>query len=165
MIDFSLTYIQEHAPYPITLTDAGFIFHTDFGLIYRVSLDKEDIVLGGCDTYQLILQNVGNGHAPKDPKVETTVLAIIEEFFRSNQEILLYLCDTSDHREMARSRLFMLWFKRNADATRFTILSANTIVEDQFIYAAIIVENNNPHLSDITADFQEMANALTNKPN
>ena len=87
MIDFSLQHILQHAPYDITLSEAGFIFLTDNGIHYRVSFDEEDIVLGGCKTYQFILQNVEHARAPHDPKIEATVLAIIDEFFRSNQHI------------------------------------------------------------------------------
>lgn len=99
MIDFSLSRILMQAPYDIVLSDVGFIFQTDFGIHYRVSFDKEDIVLGGCETYQLILQNVENHHSPHDPKVEKTILAIIDEFFHSNLQVLLYICDTSDGKE------------------------------------------------------------------
>ena len=51
MIDFSLKHILENSPYDITLTDVGFVFQTDLGIHYRVSFDKESMVLGGCDTY------------------------------------------------------------------------------------------------------------------
>lgn len=165
MIDFSLKHILEHSPYDITLSDAGFIFLTDTGIHYRVSFDKEDIILGGCETYQLILQNVEHIRQPHDPKVETTVLAIIDEFFRSNLQVLLYICDTSDGKESGRNRLFLRWFEKNAAPGRFTICKANAKVEDEMIYAAIIVENRNPKLKDITEDFEKTASMLaTDKP-
>jgi hypothetical protein len=121
-------------------------------------------VLGGCKTYQIILQNVENTRAPHDPKIEQTVLAIIDEFFRSNQHVLLYICDTSDGKESGRNRLFLRWFERHATPGRFTICTANAKVEDEMVYIAIIVDNNNPSLKAITDDFNETADALTNKP-
>ena len=42
--------------------------------------------------------------------------------------------------------------------------SASTTIEGQGFYAAIIVENRNPLLTDITADFDKTAVTLTNKP-
>lgn len=164
MIDFSLNRILEKAPYDITLSDAGFIFQTDSGIHYRVSFDKEDIVLGGCYTYQLILQNVEHQRTPHDPKVEATVLAIIDEFFLSNTEILLYVCDTSDGKEGGRSRLFLRWFYKHAEPGRFTIRTANAEVEGETIYMAIIVENRNPKVKEIAADFEQTAAMLANKP-
>ena len=58
MIDFSLQHILKDSPYDITLSEAGFIFQTDNGIHYHVSFDEEEIVLGGCKTYQCILYRV-----------------------------------------------------------------------------------------------------------
>lgn len=164
MIDFSLQHILQNAPYDITLSEVGFIFQTDAGIHYRVSFDEEEIVLGGCKTYQFILYKVENVRAPHDPKIETTVLAIINEFFRSNQHVLLYVCDTSDGKESGRNRLFLRWFERNAAPDQFTIRTASAKVEDETVYIAIIVDNSNPKLQAITDDFDATAEALTNKP-
>lgn len=164
MIDFALGHITQEAPYEITLSEGRFVFETDYGIHYMVSFDKEDIVLGGCETYQFILQNVEHTRMPHDPKVEQTVLAIINEFFRSNMHVLLYICDTSDGREDSRHRLFLRWFERHSGHGRFTIRTANAIVEDETFYAAIIVDNRNLFLNDILEDFDKMATLLTDKP-
>lgn len=164
MIDFSLQHILQNSPYDITLSEVGFIFLTDHGIHYRISFDEEDMILGGCKTYQLILQNVERTRAPHDPKIEATVLAIIEEFFRSNHHVLLYVCDTSDGKEGGRNRLFLRWFEHHASPERFTICTANAKVENEMIYIAIIVDNNNPHQKAIIDDFNQTADILTNKP-
>lgn len=49
----------------------------------------------------------------------------------------------------------------HAQPGRFTIRTANAVVEGQGFYAAIIVENSNPKLIDITEDFERTAEALT----
>ena len=164
MIEFSLKHIQANSPYDITLVENKFVFCTDFGIRYVASFDEEDIVFGGCKTYQFILQNVEHAHAPHDPKIEATVLAIIDEFFRSNRHVLLYICDTSDGKESGRNRLFLRWFERHAAPNRFTICTANAQVADEIVYVAIIVDNRNPHLQSITEDFKTAAEVLTNKP-
>jgi hypothetical protein len=161
MIDFSISKIIENSPYEITLSDSDFIFKTDLGVHYRISFEEEDIILGGCTVYQFILQNVEHLRLPHDPKVELTVLAIINEFFRSNQDVLLYICDTSDGKEEIRNRLFLRWFDKHATPGRFTICTAKAKVEHETIYAAIIVENTNPKLSAITSDFEKTAEILS----
>lgn len=164
MIDFSLQQILKNSPYDITLSEVGFVFQTDNGIHYRVSFDEEEIVLGGCKTYQFILFKVEDIRAPHDPKIETTVLAIINEFFRSNQHVLLYVCDTSDGKEGGRNRLFLRWFEHHAAPSQFTIRTASAKVEDETVYVAIIVDNSNPHLQAINDDFDATAEMLTNKP-
>ena len=98
MIKFSLKRILENAPYELVLVGDEFTFQTDFHIHYSVSFNKEDIVLGGCDTYQLIIRKIEERRSQFDPKVEATILAIINEFFQSNSEIMLYLCDTSERK-------------------------------------------------------------------
>lgn len=79
-------------------------------------------------------------------------------------EVRFFEEQPSDNREAARNRLFIRWFKQSAQPDRFTIRSASTTIEGQGFYAAIIVENRNPLLTDITADFDKTAVTLTNKP-
>ena len=165
MIKFSLQHIAEHAPYDLLLAGNDFMFQTDLGIHYSVSFNKEDIVLGGCDTYQIIIRKIEEARSRHDPKVEATILAIIDEFFRSNQEVLLYMCDTSDGREESRNRLFLTWFERYAGKHRFTIRQAHARIEGEGLFFCIVVDNRNPHLKAITADFEENAMLLAeNKP-
>lgn len=161
MIKFSLQHIAEHAPYELLLSENDFTFRTDLGIHYSVSFNKEDIVLGGCDTYQIIIRKIEETRSRHDPKVEATILAIIDEFFCSNQEVLLYMCDTSDGREESRNRLFLTWFERYAEKHRFTICQAHAEIEGEGLFFCIVVDNRNPHLEAITADFEESATLLT----
>ena len=161
MIYFSLKRILEHAPYDLVLSGSDFMFQTDLGIHYIVSFSKEDIVLGGCNTYQLIIRKIEEARSPHDPKVEATILAIIKEFFRSNLEVMLYLCDTSDGREESRNRLFITWFDRYIDKDGFIIRKAHTQVEDEGMFLCIIVDKRNPRLKAITDDFDEKAAMLT----
>ncbi len=161
MIRFSLQHIAERAPYELILSENDFTFQTDLGIHYSVSFNKEDIVLGGCDTYQIIIRKIEEVRSRHDPKVEATILAIIDEFFRSNLEVLLYMCDTSDGREESRNRLFFNWFERYAEKNRFTICQAHAEVEGEGLFLCIVVDNRNPRLKAVTTDFEESAALLT----
>ena len=159
MIKFSLKRLLEHAPYEIVLSGNDFLFRTDFGIHYSISFNKEDIVLGGCDTYQFIIRKIEEAKSSHDSKVEATILAIVNEFFQSNHEILLYLCDTSDGREVPRNRLFLSWFDRYKN--RFTICQAHAKVEDEDLYLCIVIDNRHPKLQEIKLDFESKAALLT----
>jgi hypothetical protein len=89
------------------------------------------------------------------------LIAIIEQFFAENTNVLLYICDTSDGREEKRNSLFVRWFEEFATPDRFTMKTANATVEGQGFYAAIIVENTNPMLEAIVGDFKQTAESLT----
>ena len=163
MKKFSLDRINMIAPYEVKAEGKQYVFNTVHGLHYEVRFFEEQPI-GGCETWQFSFAKASSETAPEDPYVRFTLFAIIDEFFLENEDVLLYVCDTSDSREAARNRLFIRWFKQSAQPDRFTIRSASTTIEGQGFYAAIIVENRNPLLTDITADFDKTAVTLTNKP-
>ena len=100
-------------------------------------------------------------HSGYDAHVKDALIAIIEQFFAENANVLLYICDTSDGREEKRNRLFVRWFEEFATPNRFTMETANATVDGQGFYAAIIVENTNPMLVAIVSDFKQTAESLT----
>ena len=163
MKQLRLDRINMIAPYEVKTEGKQYVFDTVQGLTYEVRFFEEQPI-GGCETWQFSFAKGDSDSAPEDPYVRFTLFAIIDEFFHENEDVLLYVCDTSDNREAARNRLFIRWFKQSAQPDRFTIRSAATTIEGQGFYAAIIVENRNPLLTDITADFDKTAVTLTNKP-
>lgn len=163
MNKLNLDKINAKAPYKVLEEGKQLVFETQYGLHYEVKFFEEQPI-GGCDTWQFSFAKAEDTVTPEDPYVRFTLFAIIDEFFCENLNVLLYICDTSDNREAARNRLFIKWFKQSAQPDRFTIRSASTVIEDQGFYAAIIVENRNPKLIDVTADFDQTAVSLTNKP-
>ena len=160
MIKITLENINRKSPYKISLNNGDFDFVTDNGMRYSVSF-LEDIPLGGCDTYQFGFRKRDEIHSSHDAKVKDTLIAIIEQFFEENKNVLLYICDTSDAREEKRNRLFIRWFEEFATPERFTMRTAHASVEGQGFYAAIIVENSNPRVDDVVNDFTTTAESLT----
>lgn len=160
MIELSLEALNKKSPYQITIAeDGGYDFITSKDIHYTIYFD-DDQPLGGCDTYQFIIQKVEHQRSPHDPKVEQTILTIVNQFFAEYLNVLLYICDDSDGREAKRNRLFLSWFNKSAEPGRFTIRAANTVIEGHGFYAAIIVENRNPKLEAITKEFEIASQAL-----
>jgi len=161
MKPLSLDHINERSPYYVMLSPKNnYIFETERGIHYSISFEEETPI-GGCDSYQFIIEKIDKVRSSHDAKVESTILAILDEFFAEHLDVLLYMCDDSDGREANRNRLFLAWFKKHAAPERFTIRTASAIVEGKGFYAAIIVENRNPLLENIIADFESTAQALT----
>lgn len=160
MISLSLDAINSHSPYKVVISNGDYDFVTIDGIRYSASF-LEDVPLGECETYQFGFRKKDDEHTNYDVNVKLTLLAIINQFFIENENVLLYICDTSDGRESKRNRLFLRWFKEFATPEHFTMRSANAIVEGQGFYAAIIVENSNPKLEAIINDFNRTAESLT----
>lgn len=156
----SISRINKKAPYEVKLSRKSFyVFQTEQNISYSISF-SEEYEIGGCMSYQFSIDNIGHVHGSYDNKIKDTIIAIIEDFFIENQDVLLYICDTSDNRETARNRLFLRWFKQ-CSTGKYTICTADSKVEDTNFYMAIIVDNNNSKLEDITLDFRTTAKALS----
>lgn len=89
--------INAKAPYLVTFDSKTNLYK--FASTYNVSLSvgfEENDLLEKGDSYQFVLTNYEGKKSPRDLKVRDTVMAIIEEFFLSNEAALLYICETGD---------------------------------------------------------------------
>lgn len=50
--------------------------------------------------------NINNKRSPRDHNVRDTIIAIVENFFQENQDVMLYICETGDGKQSMRRRLF-----------------------------------------------------------
>lgn len=115
--------------------------------------------------YWFNLANRSQKPSPNDPKIRSTVILILEEFFRINPDVLLYMCDSADDQQAMRARLFLRWF--NAYGQQQDYYTRTEIVEDdnEENYIAIIVKRTHPRLQTIIDLFDEQIELFkANKP-
>lgn len=99
-----------------------YLFATDNDIIYDVSF-AEDNPIGDVDTFQFSVMSTNHDRPPFDPYVKQTILSILEEFFNRNASVILYVCDTSDSRQILRSRHFQRWFEGYEKKDEYVTLS------------------------------------------
>ena len=84
---------------------------------------------------------------PKDEKVKNTILQFIYNYFEDNPDITtMYVCDSSDNRELARKRTFQKWYTEfeSIHPDLFEKYEFSQQTELQNIYAAFIMRADNP---------------------
>ena len=91
--------------------------------------------------------------SPGDKKIAQTVIWIIEEFFRQNPDILLYMCSMDGGQQAQRSRLFLRWFNGAEQQKHYVIRATEVKGEKGLEYVAAIIQRNNPHLNEIISLF------------
>ncbi len=136
---YSLVHINQTSPYQVCeeKEDTAF-FITDNGIEYLVGF-IEETNLEMPHTYQMFItrrnrqQSIGT-----DPKIAETIAAIVSSFFKNSQNILVYLCDTSDRHEAARHRKFSAWYRKYADSNLLQMHTESISVEDNTYFASII---------------------------
>ena len=102
--------------------------------------------------------------SPSDEKVKRTIISIIEEFFRNNADILLYICETGDNKQAMRNRLFVRWFNEYDFQQSYVLRTA--MIKDGKVenFAAIIVQRSHPDLKSILQTFDETIAYFKSKP-
>lgn len=159
-MNLSADRINEISPYwVIPLDEKSFRIRTDYGVVYRIGF-YEDTFLAMSDAYHFYIGNANQKHAPNDPKLLQTVTAIIEEFFRQNPLVMLYICDPRDHRQAARNRLYQQWFDNYIHNSDFRLYSESVEFESVDYYAGLIMRKDNPFYDDIINRFHESVRDL-----
>lgn len=164
MNPLDLHRVNHYSPYKVELENGEYIFETDYGIQYAVDFKAEDF-FGVFSAYWFGLSNRSLKPSPNDSKIRHTIIFILEEFFRSNPDILLYMCDNANDQQAMRSRLFLRWF--NAYGQQEEYYTRTEIVKDETEenYIAMIVKRSHPQLQSIISVFDEqIAMFRSNKP-
>lgn len=154
MIHLSEKAINHVAPYQVNVIEKSrVVFRTDYDVLYIISFDKDDTSMSRT-TYQFVILNANNKHSPRDKKLRDTIIAIVSEFFNSNNEVVLYICDTGDGKQAMRSRLFSYWFSTFINKGEYTMLQSS-VKDDNGIdnYFAVICRNDYPEASEVVTEF------------
>lgn len=88
-------------------------------------------------------------------KLRQTLMAIIEEFFRCNNDVMLYITETEDGKQAFRDRLFVRWFNTYEKHNQFFIQTAEGKMEGQTNFIAIISRRDNPKLQLAIHEFEK----------
>lgn len=164
MNSLDINHISILAPYKVLKDDGEYLFETDHGILYAVEF-KEEPMFGSLTAYWFNLVNRSQKASPNDVKIRATVTCIIEEFFRANPDILLYLCDNANDQQAMRSRLFLRWFNGYAQQANYYIRTEMVMDEGEENYVALIVQRSHPQLQMVIETFDEIINQFkANKP-
>lgn len=107
----SLSSINKTAPYQVwTENGYTFLFRTGDGVTYEIGFVEDYMISDDGDVSQLIISVVNGDASHRDSKIQYTVTAILEEYFKTDYATLVYICDTNDGRQSFRQRLFSIWF-------------------------------------------------------
>ena len=166
MRELSLDIINSVSPYRVEYDNATklYRFVSDYHVGFSVAFEENDLLQSG-ESYQFALTNYEGKKSPRDNKVRTTVLAIVEEFFSKNEAALLYICETGDGLQKMRNRLFHFWFGIYSENVKYLFLPQVVYdEEDNENYAALIIRRDNPKFNDLVTEFTNTITMLNVKP-
>ena len=160
MNDLNLSIINISSPYKVWEEDGEYRFLTDSEILYAMGFDKD--MMGKFMVYWFNLINRSHIHSPNDVKLGKTVAIVIEEFFRVNPDVLLYLCDSAKDQQAMRARLFKRWFSKFDTNGLFDVKSAIIQDEDVDNYISMIIPKHHPQYNEIVTLFADEVERFSN---
>jgi len=151
----SVDRINQLSPYwVIPLDELTFRFITKNGINYRVGFYKDPYFLGD-KAYHFFISKEDNLLAPKDIDVYKTITCVLEEFFRQDKSVMLYICDPHDHRESTRASLYKRWFNNYHGEAELTLHDEEIHFENFVVYTGMIIRNDHPEFNQLINTYQE----------
>lgn len=151
MNPLEIAYINVFSPYKVWNRGEVLYFETDYGCRYSIDFDIEENPY--LKAYWINLNNLSHIASHNDMKILQTVLCVVEEFFRVNPDILLYICSTAGGQQAQRARLFQRWFNHAEQQSGYLMKLAEVKGEGQNEYVAMIIGRNHPKLEEAIALF------------
>lgn len=153
MNKLEIALINVFSPYKVWNKGEILYFETDNGC--RYSIDFEVVEHPIFNAYWFSLTNLDQIASHHDIKIMQTIFCVIDEFFRSNPDILLYMCSTEGEQQAQRARLFSYWFNKAGQQERYYFKTAEIKGEQPKTkeYVAIIIPRNHPQAEDVIAWF------------
>jgi hypothetical protein len=84
-----------------------------------------------------------------------TLIAIVEEFFERNNDVMLYVTETGDEKQAFRDRLFVRWFNTYEHHDLYYIQTAEGKMDGQMNFMAFISRKDNPRLPEVIKEFED----------
>ena len=145
----SVDNINDKSPYwVIQLDEMQFRFRTVNGVTYHVGFYPDSYFMPGL-AYHFYISNIHDLYAPKDHDVFRVITVIIEEFFRQNSSVMLYICDPTDKREYVRANMYKRWFDNYERKNELILRAADLNFQGIIVYTGLIIRKDNPDSAEI----------------
>ncbi|MBO0938916.1 hypothetical protein J2I47_20355 [Fibrella sp. HMF5335] len=145
----------------------AYLFTTDVGIVYNVTFTPTPYLFGAQapfsqHTFELSLLiglNPTEQQPPFNRLTARTLAAIFKDFYvRSDETVTLYICASSDGRQLLRQRLFHRWFDY-FDRDDYTKIDGGVRDSAGLVYPmSLIFKRTNPYASQIAAEFVKIIN-------
>ncbi len=138
-------------PYQLVIDRNGnYCFTTENRTEYTAYFNK--VPVDSCLVYNFVFAKSKSGGKGRDLRIRDTIANIIYDFWGDYDDVILFVCDSSDGRAQHRMRLFDYWYR--------TINFNEDVVKIDFsvndINAAILAKKDNCLLSMAEKEIREL---------
>lgn len=142
-------------PYPLINHNRKYHFITANGTEYTAQFER--VPIESCIVYHFVFAKSKNGVKSKDLRIRDTIANIIYDFWGDYDDVILFVCDSSDGRAQHRMRLFDNWYRTlNIDEN---VVKIDFSVND--INAAILAKKDNCLLPLAEKEIRELFDLMS----
>lgn len=134
------TIIVHHNYFQFT-TSAGIVYACYF-LSYSEYFKEYKGIAENIYSFNVEILKGGKAKGSNDDRIGRTIIEILKLFLSGLENAVVYVCDTSDGKELFRKRKFDLWFKKYDDGTIIKI-DGLIVTTDFNIYNAMLIHKEN----------------------
>ena len=144
----------------------SYFFATDSKIVYEVKFRDTAYIFNGyldfnIQAFEMIIQvelNPTGKNPSLDPKVSHTISIIFKDFFQKlPEQVIVYICDSSDARQLVRKRKFDRWIDLFKGEDFSKVNSTIIDIQGRIYYNALIIKRSHPHYIVITEAFIKLA--------
>lgn len=115
----------------------------------------------GSKVYDFGFQTAHPNLKPRfDPRVKVTLLGAILEFFKNEDNSMIFTCSNTDGKEAFRKRIFHHWYSSSPDSHQFIKKDFAFDEDGVGVYASYIALRRSPHTEHNLAVINELVEAL-----
>ena len=142
-----------------------YFFKTIHNAFYVVEFKPTGYIFGdeyiwshNCFEFSIKLSEKSPQNPPPDSLIPPTIVAIFQHFCQDKEKVILYMCDTSDRRHLARFRKFDRWFKQFNIDENFIKIDCSFLdkIQNTTYYNSLIIKDKNIYKSEIIEAFDEL---------
>lgn len=149
-------------PYNVTISDnSTYQFITEGGILYvAYFICCSHYAPELTNTFMFNFENEGAARTI-DLRVRETIVYIIDEFFKNNQNSIIYICDSLDGRELARKRLFDQWYITYKQDRNYILREEISEKGEHYnLCASLLFHSSNPDKAGLLRSFNELKHML-----
>lgn len=144
----------------------SYAFVTKIGIAYEIKFKPSDYInLFDAEVSKYIFEfiikvaiNETGKNPPLDVNISETIAAIFAEFLlKHDNNIALYICDSSDGRQDLRERKFDEWYHKYQDVTFTKMNEAIRDSKGNLYFITVILQQKNPRRLEIIDAFLKLA--------
>lgn len=147
----------------------SYFFETDSKITYEIQFKPTPYLFNekyefANLTFEFVISVIYNplqGRPPLDGNTSRTIAKIFEDFYQKfNNIVTIYICESSDNRQMVRHRKFNIWFEEFHENMFLKIDTVFTDTQGIRVPSSLIIKKDNPFRTQIFDEFVKISDSF-----